>query len=255
MGQKLATIATTRGRPGLVWYVSYGSNMRADRFTCYLAGGTPAGASRCYPGCRDPSPPRAARGCEVPGGVYFATQSLVWGGGRAFYDTGLPGVAATRAYLITESQFADVAAQEMGRRPGVDLVLGGVLATGRVQLGPGRYETLLYLGDHGGHPMLTFTAPWTAAEIDHVVPSAAYLRMLAAGLREAHGWSAHRVAGYLTGLPGCAGAWTEAAILALDNAGPAHLPEAADKRKGRSPDTAENPASGELRLGPVTYQK
>jgi hypothetical protein len=151
----------------------------------------------------------------LPGGVYFATQSLVWGGGRAFYDTGLPGVVAARAYLVAESQFADVAAQEMGRQPGVDLALPGVLATGRTQLGPGRYETLLYLGDLDGFPMLTFTAPWTAADVDHVAPSAAYLRMLAAGLREAHGWDTHRVAGYLTGLPGCAGAWTEAAILAL----------------------------------------
>lgn len=238
MGQELRTAVPTPGQaaaqsapPGLVWYVSYGSNMRADRFACYLAGGTPAGASHCYPGCRDPRPPRAARGCELPGGIYFATQSLVWGGGRAFYDTGLPGVAAARAYLVTESQFADVAAQEMGRQPGVDLALHGVLATGRVQLGSGRYEALLYLGDHDGFPMLTFTAPWTAAEVDHVAPSPAYLRTLAAGLREAHGWDTHRVAGYLTGLPGCAGAWTEAAILALDSVEKAAPgPAASDRR-------------------------
>jgi hypothetical protein len=217
MGRELTTMATAPGQLGLVWYVSYGSNMRADRFACYLAGGAPPGASHCYPGCRDPRPPRAARACELPGGIYFATRSLVWGGGRAFYDTGLPGVAAARAYLITGAQFADVAAQEMGRQPGTDLALVGVLAAGRVQLGPGRYETLLHLGDRDGYPMLTFTAPWTAAEVDHIAPAAAYLRMLATGLREAHGWGAHRVAGYLAGLPGCAGVWTEAAILALDD--------------------------------------
>jgi hypothetical protein len=66
--------------------------------------------------------------------------------------------------------------------------------------------------------MLTFTAPWTAVEVDHIAPSAAYLRMLATGLREAHGWDTHRIAGYLAGLPGCVGTWTEAAILTLGNA-------------------------------------
>jgi len=205
------------GQPVMVWYVSYGSNMQADRFACYLTGAAPVGASRRHPGCRDARPPRAARGCELPGGVYFATQSPVWGGGRAFYDGGLPGTAAARAYLITASQFADVAAQEMYREPGADLDLRGVLATGRVRFGPGRYETLLHLGDHDGHPMLTFTAPWTAAETAPVPPSAAYLRTLAAGLREAHGWSVGRVADYLAGLLGSAGTWTTAGILAIDD--------------------------------------
>jgi hypothetical protein len=204
---------TGSGQAGLVWYVSYGSNMQADRLGCYLAGGVPAGARRGYPGCRDRRPPRAARGCEFPGRIYFATESVVWGGGRAFYDDGLPGVVAARAYLITSAQFSDIAAQEMYREPGADLDLRGVLASGRARLGPGRYETLLHLGDHDGHPMLTFTAPWAAADVDHVAPSAGYLRMLAEGLRQAHGWSVHRTAEYLAGLPGCAGAWTAAAIV------------------------------------------
>ena len=203
-----------------VWYVSYGSNMRAARLACYLAGGTPEGTDHVYPGCRDPSPPRASLGCELRGGVYFATRSPVWGGGRAYYDLELPGVAAARAYLITASQFADIAAQEMYRRPGEDLDLRGVLATGRAELGPGRYETLLHVGDHDGHPMLTFTASWTAAQATYTAPSAAYLRMLATGLREAHGWGVDRVAGYLAGLPGAAGVWTPAAIAALHGTAP-----------------------------------
>jgi hypothetical protein len=30
----------------LVWYVAYGSNMRAARFGCYISGGRPRGARR-----------------------------------------------------------------------------------------------------------------------------------------------------------------------------------------------------------------
>lgn len=182
---------------GLVWYVSYGSNMRAARFACYLAGGTPAGAARAYPGCRDTSPPSATRALELPGGIYFATGSPVWRGGRAFYDPGLPGITAARAYLVTAGQFADVAAQEMYREPGADLDLTAVPAHGSHALGPGRYETLLHLGEHDGHPALTFTAPWRAADVEHTAPSAAYLATLATGIAETHGWTAERIADHL----------------------------------------------------------
>ncbi|TWP46500.1 histone deacetylase [Lentzea tibetensis] len=191
----------------LVWYVSYGSNMHADRFACYLEGGVPEGGNRRYPGCRDPTPPRAARGCSAPGGVYFATTSPVWGGGRAFYDPGLPGVMHGRAYLVTAAQFSDVCAQEMYREPGVDLDLGEVLETGRARLGEGRYETLVRLGDDSC-PMLTFTAPWSFGDEPLVAPSLPYLRMLGRGLMAAHGWSAREAADHLAWLPGAAGAWT-----------------------------------------------
>ncbi|MGH3914627.1 MAG: histone deacetylase [Pseudonocardiaceae bacterium] len=189
--------------------------MSAGRLTCYLAGGTPPGAQHSYSGCRDRRPPRRALGCTLAGGVYFATESLVWGGGRAFYDPALVGPAAARAYLLTAGQFADIVAQEMYRSTGTDIDLGPVLATGRAQLGPGRYETLLHVGDLDGHPLLTFTAPWQATDVPWTVPSASYLRMLAQGLREAHGWDVHQAAGYLAHLPGARGHWTPADIAAL----------------------------------------
>jgi hypothetical protein len=185
-----------------VWYVSYGSNMHADRFACYLVGGTPEGATREYPGCRDKTEPQATRGCTAPGGVYFATLSPVWGGGRAFYDSELPGEVHARAYLITAEQFADVCAQEMYRAPGADLDLTQVLATGRARLGDGRYETLVLLGEFGGAPMLTFTAPWAFGDEPLVTPSGPYLRMLGRGLLAAHRWSVPEVARYLASLPG-----------------------------------------------------
>src|SRR6266516_3153562 len=96
----------------LIWYVAYGSNLASERFRCYLAGGRPAGARRRYDGCRDTRPPRAGRAVELPGGIFFALRSRVWGGGMAFYDPALPGRAAAHAYLLTRGQFADVLAQE-----------------------------------------------------------------------------------------------------------------------------------------------
>ena len=186
----------------LIWYVSYGSNMHGDRLATYLAGGTPPGATRNHPGARDPHPPRRSTPIWLPGGVYFATHSPVWHGGRAFYDPALPGKAAARGWLISVQQFSDIAAQEMYQAPGTDLDLTELLATGRVQLGDGRYETLLYLGDVGDVPLLTFTAPWSAADVPTTAPSLAYLRMLAGGLMAAHDWSTGQAAEYLAGLRG-----------------------------------------------------
>lgn len=76
-------------------------------------------------------------------------------------------------------------------------------------MGDGRYETLLYAGDVDGFPVVTFTAPWDPETVEFGRPGARYLAMLAAGLREAHGWSGERVHAYLGGLPGVQGLWDD----------------------------------------------
>jgi hypothetical protein len=182
----------------LLWYVSYGSNLCAARFACYLAGGRPPGAARCYPGCRDVSPPRDTAALWLPGRIYFAEHSTVWGGGMAFYDPTVAGRVAARGYLITAEQFADVAAQEMHRAPGRNLDLSTVVTTGRQRIGPGRYETLLCTGNRDGRPMLTFTAPWNAAGVGHTTPAPEYLDLLATGVAESHGWTPIDIARYLS---------------------------------------------------------
>ncbi|MGK5445695.1 histone deacetylase [Micromonospora sp. URMC 105] len=200
----------------LLWYVAYGSNMHATRLGWYLAGGRPPGGLRSYPGCRDCRPPRRTAGVLVPGGVYFAGESRTWTGGMAFYDPELPGTAAARGYLLTAGQFADIAAQEMHRPPDADLDLIAVAAdAGRATLGPGRYETLLRVGVRDGVSMLTFTAPWRAAEVQWTPPAPVYLRMIAGGVREAHGWSVARTVDYLAGRPGITGRWSHADLTGL----------------------------------------
>ncbi|MGH3414789.1 MAG: histone deacetylase [Marmoricola sp.] len=186
-----------------VWYVSYGSNMCRGRLAAYLTGGRPDGARVTYVGARDRTLPREDVPVELPGRIYFAGESPAWGGGVAFYDHDVPGPTPARAYRITAEQFVDVAAQEMHRVPEPgdpleEVVIGG-LETGRHQAGPGHYETLVQVGTRDGLAMLTFTAPHGLHAVEHSQPTAAYLAMLADGLRESHRWDEDSIAAYLHG--------------------------------------------------------
>nr|PPQ62417.1 histone deacetylase [Streptomyces sp. QL37] len=198
--------------PQRVWYTSYGSNTHLDRLACYIKGGQPLGASRVYPGCRDRALPSRSVPVELKGALYFATESAVWAGGRAFYDPECEGRLYARAHLVSASQFADIAAQEMYRAPGADLDLSEVLASGVARLGSGRYETLVCAGQMDGLPVLTFTAPWSADEVALAPPSSAYVRYLASGLFQAGAWDAATIAAYLAASRGAAGTWTQHAI-------------------------------------------
>ncbi|MFC9662549.1 histone deacetylase [Nocardia sp. NPDC127606] len=209
---------TTRGEPVTatqhVWYAAYGSNMHAERFDYYREGGTPPGTDHTYPGFRDPSAPAAVTAIDLPGSLYFAWQSPVWTGGVGFYTArppaGWPTGAAARGYLLTVGQFGDLLAQEMYRTPAADFDPAPVLAGGSVRLGPGRYETVVHAGTTDGIPVLTFTSPWDPETVALQRPSARYLTMISAGLRESHGWSTDRVVEYLRVRPGIAGQWNEA---------------------------------------------
>ncbi|WP_411105868.1 histone deacetylase [Streptomyces sp. cmx-4-9] len=205
--------------PERVWYASYGSNMHLDRLAAYIAGGTPHGTARTYPGCRDRRAPERSIAVELDGALYFATESMVWTGGRGFHDPGAPGRMRGRAHLVTVGQLSDIAAQEMYGVPGADLDLTGVLRDGRDAVGPGRYETLICPGEIEGIPVVTFTAPWSLHDVELLAPSAAYLRYLAGGLLESGPWSEPDIAAYLSACPGAAGLWTPEQVLDLLTAG------------------------------------
>ena len=191
-------------RPGSVWYVSYGSNMAAGRLACYVEGGCPPGGSRVNPGARDTTPPERSVPVDLPGTTYFAGESPQWGGGVAFYDHDEPGRTAARAYLVTAGQLADIAAQEMYRSPAdgdpLEEVALRALDGGRHTWGPGRYETLVAVGELEGAPLLTFTSSHGAASARRTRPAPAYLAMMATGLRESRGWDEAETRTYLDSL-------------------------------------------------------
>ncbi|MEU7765791.1 histone deacetylase [Nocardia sp. NPDC049190] len=194
----------------LVWYAAYGSNMSLTRLRSYLRGGRPDGGGLTLPGCRDHSDPIRSVPLVLPGLLYFATESLTWTGGRAFFDPACAGDIAVHAHLLTTAQFSDIVAQEMYRAPGTDLDFDfdEVIDRGTTTIGPGRYETLVYAGTHRGHPILTCTAPWRYRDLPGNPPAAAYLRHLAAGLSTAHRWTTATTAAYLATRPGADRRWT-----------------------------------------------
>ena len=215
----------------LVWYASYGSNLSRDRFSCYLAGGRPPGASRTYTGCRDTAPPAASAPVHLDLPLRFGGRSAVWGGGIAFLDPRrrvTPPRTYGRAWLLSREQVADVVAQE------------NHVATGSVLLDPahpdeqavaerGPYRHVVRCGDLHGRPILTVTAAPDAVPAT-APPTAAYLRTVAAGLAESHGLGADAIVDYLTTVPGVTEAWTPQslrAVVATEGQAPVSQPGAA----------------------------
>jgi hypothetical protein len=190
----------------LIWYASYGSNLYAERFACYIAGGRPHGATQTYVGARDKTLPLDAVALETSHQLYFSGESRVWGGSTAFIDTkpvaGVVGLAL--AYLIGWDQFEDVVAQENGRRTAsIEIEDHDLISGFSRQIGPGRYENLLCTQRLNDRPVVTFTAPWSMEDVTPAAPSVGYLAMLIGGLREAHDLTNEEVTSYLGSAPGC----------------------------------------------------
>jgi hypothetical protein len=201
--------AAAEGRrpPDLVWYASYGSNLSAARFRCYIEGGIPPGTMRPSRGARDRTPPRDDRPLDLPHRLYFAGHSKTWNGSPCFIDTVESPATPThaRAYLITWEQFEDVVAQENGRSTSpIDLELGDLAAGSSIHLGPGRYENMICFDSLDEVSTVTFTSPWTMSEAAQPgAPSSSYLKMMITGLRESHAMSDDDLVAYLGSAPGC----------------------------------------------------
>lgn len=202
----------------MLWYVGYGSNLDRARFMQYLTGGRAAGALRSVPGARDASLPSQERAVLIPGRMFFGWTSVTWGGGVSFLDAEADDSAYGRAYLVTEQQFADIAAQEMHQDPGADLDLAHVLERRRHTYGPGRYETLHLVGELDGMPMVTFSVDEPDL-LERNKPARRYLATVARGLRETHDLSAGEATEHLLSRPGI-GTWTAADLVQLIETGP-----------------------------------
>ena len=75
-----------------VWYACYGSNLKAERFNCYIAGGRPKGSIGMESaGSIDQTPPSESTATFVTDWqLYFAREFIGWGGkGVAFLQTKL----------------------------------------------------------------------------------------------------------------------------------------------------------------------
>ncbi len=214
------------GPPDLVWYVSYGSNLHRDRFQSYLEGGRMPGGLRADAGCRDPSEPVADAALHLPFPLYFSGESRVWTGGVAFLDHAPhedDRATYARGYVITGEQFEDVVAQE-SKRAHTAIDWETLRRDGRVAVGPGRYDLAVVVGERDGLPMVTFTHPEPQTANALAAPVVGYLRMLAVGLRDAHGLSDAEIASYLCSRAGAAGAWTPSTLLEALAALEAELP-------------------------------
>ena len=112
-----------------------------------------------------------------------------------------------RCWDVTEQQFFDIAAQENQLPPGhLNLDISKIVKEKQLDLGAGWYNEVVYLGELDSQPILTFTA----SSVDgHMKPSAAYLSVLIAGLKEASSLNDTEIQEYLVGVAGIHGHWTQ----------------------------------------------
>lgn len=176
------------GAAPMVWYACYGSNLQRKRFMCYIAGGTPAGSQTHNLGARNKVAPACSKSVALPHALYFAGYSRGWNGAPAFIRSGgKTDLTYARMYLITYDQFNDVVIQENGRPVDGTRFIPAFEELGKrkeITL-PGRrlYSKLLYVQDDNGYPVLTLT---TDQKLEVGSPSAAYVRVIAAGLLETY---------------------------------------------------------------------
>ncbi|MCP3934039.1 MAG: histone deacetylase [Actinomycetia bacterium] len=198
----------------LVWYASFGSNLRRERFMYYLRGGVMEGQEIGHSGARDPSDPADTRLWKAPHQLRFGGESIRWGGGGVAFvhpDRG-SGEAFVRLWKISAEQFCDVAAQENGLTPGeLDVDVEAVEDSGHADITGRWYGRVLCLGRVDDHPVFTFTSPVVR---EPSAPSVAYASMLMTGLVEM-GVGAVAAASYLMEAPGVADRWTAHALVDL----------------------------------------
>lgn len=173
-----------------VWYVSYGSNLLAERFRCYLEGGRAPGAEGPpQPPARDPRPARADEPIAIRHRLVFASRAARWGdAGVAFVDPVADPNTRTlgRGWRIGADQLGDVARGEAGASTVVDADLDRLRAEGRLELHPGsRYGTLVHLGLHpDGRDLVTITCGDLADIGPANPPHSSYRDVITRGLAE-----------------------------------------------------------------------
>ncbi|WP_148361244.1 hypothetical protein [Bacillus timonensis] len=199
-----------------VWYASYGSNINRDRFLCYIKGGRPKGSTETELGCTDPSSPIDEGVFTIPYQLYFAKEAGRWGSKGVAFINGTKSETATtysKKYLITSEQFLDVLQQE---NSGIqfEIDLNKVKESGSLVFREKAwYGKILFLGDDGGHPIYTFTAPWDLDDVAINKPSQEYLQTIITGLKEYY--PKEEIHQYLKDKPGIKGKYTAEELFRL----------------------------------------
>jgi hypothetical protein len=173
----------------LIWYASYGSNLKRERFMCYIKGGTPEGSAKRNEGCRDKSEPTESRPISLNFELYFAGRSKKWGNGGVAFLGGEGGHTLGRMYLISDEQFNDVVMQENSKElDGSRFVpaFNQLVSQLRCIL-PGNpwYGKLLNIGSEGGWPILTFTTSRTDLQ-NPSAPAEQYVKVIASGIKRTY---------------------------------------------------------------------
>ncbi|MDR7236883.1 hypothetical protein [Neobacillus drentensis] len=199
-----------------VWYASYGSNINADRFLCYIKGGQPEGSSQVEIGCKDATLPLDESTFTIERPLYFAKEAVRWETqGVAFIGLHEDKENRTysKKYLITVEQFLDVVKQENN---GIDfeIDLKEVKRKGsKVFQHYSWYGNILFLGDEGGFPIYTFTAPWDINDVEWNKPSHAYLKTIIKGLSK--DYIDDEIFTYLQNKPGIKDRYTDSELALL----------------------------------------
>lgn len=197
--------------PEEFYYMSYGSNLCMDRFMCYVEGGTPERSSRKYLGCRDVTPPKESFGVAFEGSIYYANNSLQWGGGGfLFADFDEPDLSLGRVYLVTREQFVDIVSQECGfEAGGVDVDFDKLLKVGSLEDNSLLYGHTVYVGSLHHLPVVSFTTSYSVADVagGHAPfalnpPSDAYDNVVRRGVEETFDLDDEMIEQYMRGTLG-----------------------------------------------------
>lgn len=191
-----------------VWYACYGSNIREERFLCYINGGTPSGALRNFTGCSDKSQPRKSRTIRIDHEMYFAKKSPTWNGGGICFLKPKKDISANtlgRTYLINSGQFIDLVKQELKFEGDLVIDFEELVKNGNYNcMSDGRYGLLLYLGEIDGAPVVTFTSEiFLEGEINQ--PDQEYLLTIIRGLRDIYDIKDPEILDYLRAKKGIKG--------------------------------------------------
>lgn len=171
----------------MIWYVSYGSNLLAERFHTYLTGSDAASEFGAHRPSPNPSLPQRETWLWIDYPLYFAGISQRWTGSAAFVslDPDIANPSLAHGYLIDTEQFAHLMAienvvdrvdVELPRTPGS---WSKMRIDQRGETFRGKYDALLRLPDIDGTPAMTFTSSIVR---EKGVPAERYLATIRRGL-------------------------------------------------------------------------